>query len=163
MYLGIERRGRLGGEMRWRVAALIALSGIAAVPAVSDALAPGRSATVSVSVKPRVGSGRTHFGVSFRAAVSTGRRHHAIYRVTAGNGTRTACQSAMAVVAPSTNAGSTVHVTLAPSGSKRWCAGTFHGAVWQVIVEQCPVGKACPAIEPLPAKVGTFTFRVTRG
>jgi hypothetical protein len=164
MYLGVESRGRLAGEMRWRVAALIALSGMVAVPAVSDALAPGGTATtVKVSVKPGAGSGRTHFGVSFRAAVTTGRRYHAIYRVTAGNGTRTGCQSAVAVVAPSTKAGSTVHVALAPSASKRWCAGTFRGAVWQVIVEQCPVGKACPAIEPLPEQVGKFTFRVTRG
>jgi hypothetical protein len=143
---------------------LIAVTGMAVVPAVSDAVQPGRTAaTIRVSVKPGVGSGRTHFGVSFRAAVTTGARFHNIYRVTAGNGTRSGCQSALAVVAPATKAGSTVHVVLAPSGSKRWCSGTFHGVVWEVIVERCPVGKACPAIEPLPSKVGKFTFRVSSG
>ena len=49
MYLGAEGRGRLAGEMRWRVAALIALSGIAAVPAASGAAAPGHAATLSVA------------------------------------------------------------------------------------------------------------------
>ncbi len=163
MYLGIKSRGRLAREMRWRVAALIAVIGMAAVPALSDAVQLGGRATVRVSVKPGTGSGRTRFGVSFRAAVSTVPGLHNVYRVTAGNGTRSGCQSDVAVMAPSTKAGSTVHVVLAPSSSKRWCAGTFHGVVWDVLIERCPVGKACPAIEPLPAMVGKFTFRVTRG
>ncbi len=163
MYLGATGRGRLAGEMRWRVAALGALCGMAVIPAVSDAVAPRSMGTVGVSVTPRAGSGRTHFAVSFRAAVSTGRQFHNLYRITAGNGTRSGCQSAAAVAAAPTRAGSTVRVVLAPSGSRRWCAGTFKGQVWDVITESCPVGKACPAIEPLPHIVGKFTFRVTRG
>jgi hypothetical protein len=163
MYLGYEARGRLGGEMRRRVAALLALSGMVAIPAASNGAQPHASGGVSVSVKPRTGSDRTHFAVSFRAAVSTGRSFHNLYRITAGNGTHTGCQSAVAVPAAPTKAGSTVRVVLAPSGSKRWCAGTFHGQVWDVITVACPPREACPAIEPLPRQVGKFTFRVTRG
>jgi hypothetical protein len=163
MYLGVEGRGRLGGEMRWRVAALLALSGMVAVPAASVGAQPRATGAVSVSVKPRTGSGRTHFAVSFRAAVATGRSFHNAYRVTADDGTHAGCQSAVGIAAPPSKAGSTVRVVLAPSGSKRWCAGTFHGQVWDVITVSCLPGKACPAIEPLPHQVGKFSFRVTRG
>jgi hypothetical protein len=163
MYLGFETRGRLVGEMRWRVAALVALSAMVVVPAVSDGAQPGGSGSVSVSVKPRTGSNRTHFAVSFRAAVATGRDFHNLYRVTAGNGTHAGCLASAGTTAAPTRAGSTVRVVLAPSGSKRWCAGTFHGQVWDVITIACPPREACPAIEPLPHQVGKFTFRVTPG
>jgi hypothetical protein len=62
-----------------------------------------------------------------------------------------------------TRAGSTVRVVLAPSGSRRWCAGTFHGQVWDVITVACPPREACSALEPLPHQVGKFSFRVTSG
>jgi hypothetical protein len=161
MYLGGGSGGRLGAEMRWRIAALLALSGMVLVPALSEGAQPRATGTVNVTVKPRTGSVRTHFAVSFRAAVSTGVAVHNVYRVTADDGTHSGCQSAVAVSAPPTRAGSTVRVTLAPSGSKRWCAGTFHGQVWDVITPLCPPLRACPAIEPLPHQVGKFTFRVT--
>jgi hypothetical protein len=163
MYLGVESRGRLAGEMRWRVAALLALTGMAVIPAVSGGAQPHGTGTVSVSVKPRAGSDRTHFAVSFQAALTTGRQFHNVYRVTAANGARSGCQSAVAVGAPATKVGSTVRVTLAPSGPKRWCTGTFHGQVWDVIIVSCPPREACPAIEPLPHQVGKFSFRVTGG
>ncbi|HSC01922.1 MAG TPA: hypothetical protein VLC49_01350 [Solirubrobacteraceae bacterium] len=149
--------------MRWRVVALLALSGMVAVPAASVGAQPRSTGAVSVSVKPRTGSARTHFAVSFRAMVTTGRSFHNLYRITADDGTHTGCQSAVGMTAPPTRAGSTVRVVLAPSGSKRWCAGTFHGQVWDVIVQSCLPGKACPAIAPLPHQVGKFTFRVTHG
>jgi hypothetical protein len=160
MYLGGEHRGRLGREMRWRLAALLALSGMVAVPALSEGAQPR---TVNVSVKPRTGSTRTHFAVSFRAAVSTGRSFHNLYRVTASDGTHTGCQSAVAVSAAPTRAGSTVRVTLAPSGSKRWCAGTFRGQVWVVITPSCLAREVCAALAPIPHQVGKFSFRVTAG
>ena len=163
MYLGGERRGRLAGEMRWRVAALLALSGTVVVPAVSEAAQPRATTTVKVSVKPRTGSVRTHFAVSFRATVSTGPTVRNSYRVTADDPRRNGCQSAVAVSAAPVRVGSTVRVTLAPSGSKRWCAGTFHGQVWDVITPVCPPLRACPAIVPVPQQVGRFTFRVTLG
>jgi hypothetical protein len=163
MYLGFEARGRLGGEMRWRVAALLALSGMVVIPAVSDGAQPRNSWALSVPVKPRTGSARTHFAVSFRAALTTGRTFHNLYRITADAGTHAACQSAVGMTAAPTKAGSTVRVVLAPGGSKRWCAGTFHGQVWDVITVACPPREACPAIEPLPHQVGKFTFRVNPG
>jgi len=149
--------------MRRRVLALIVLAGIAAIPAASDAAQPGHVAALTISVKPRAGSARTHFAVGFQAAHATGRFSHNRYRITAGDRGHGGCQSDATAVAPSTEAGATVRVVLAPSGSKRWCAGLFRGQVWDVITIVCPVGKACPAIEPLPRMVGKFTFRVTRG
>ncbi len=145
------------------MAALIALSGTAAVPALSDAVQPLPTAPIKVSVKPRTGSARTRFTVSFRAALSTQRSFHSLYRVTGSNPIHGACQSSVGVAPAATRAGRTVHVVLAPSGSAGWCAGTYHGQVWDVITEPCPLGKACPAIVPRPQLVGKFTFRVTRG
>jgi hypothetical protein len=163
MYRGAEGRGRLGREMRWRVAALLALGGMVAIPAVSDGAQPRSTGTVSVSVKPRTGSNRTHFAVSFRAALATGPSFHNLYRITAGDRNHAGCQSAAGASASPTRVGSTVRVVLAPSGSRHWCAGTFHGQVWDVITIACPPREACPAIEPLPHQVGKFTFRVTPG
>jgi hypothetical protein len=148
--------------MSRRVLALMVLAGVAAIPTASDAAQPDRVVAPTVSVKPRAGSARTHFVVSFGAAHATGRfaQHH--YRITASERAHGGCQSD-AAAAPATEAGATVRVVLAPSGSKHWCAGLFRGQVWDVITLSCPVGKACPAIEPLPHMVGKFTFRVTRG
>ncbi len=149
--------------MRWRVATLLALSGMVVIPAVSDGALPPNTGTVSVSVKPRTGSGRTHFAVSFRAAVTTGRTSPNHYRITAADGTHAGCQASVGMSAAPTRAGSTVRVVLSPSGSQHWCAGTFHGQVWDVISEPCPVGEACQALQPLPHQVGKLTFRVTSG
>jgi hypothetical protein len=151
--------------MRWRVAALIALVGLTVIPAASDAAHASQPSVLRVTVKPPVGSGRTHFAISFRAAATTGivGGAHRVYRITASVPARGGCQSSATAVAPPARAGTMEHVTLAPTGSKAWCAGTFRGQVWDLIIERCPVGKACPAIQPLPRMVGTFTFRVTRG
>ena len=158
-----ESRGRLAAEMRWRLAALLALSGMAAIPAISDAGEFAHAAQVRVTVKPRSGSARTHFAVSFRAAVHTGRSSRHLYRVNASRSGQSGCQSAVTVVAPPANAGATERVVLAPGASKHWCVGTFRGRVWDVINEPCPTGEACPALVPRPLLVGRFTFRVTRG
>jgi len=165
MYLGVGGAGRLAAEMRVRAAVLIALFGIAAIPAVADAIQPLGQPTLKVSVKPRSGSGSTHFVISFQAAETTGTigSGHGLYRVTASVRGKGKCQASTSAVAPPSQAGATVHVTLAPTRSRRWCAGTFRGQVWNVLVEPCPVGKACPAILPLPRMVGKFTFIVKRG
>jgi hypothetical protein len=91
--------------MRWKVAALIVLTGIAALPGASDAAQAGHQAMLKVSVKPRAGLGRTHFSISFRAAVSTGSRAHNLYRITAGDRARRGCQSGAVAVAPAAGAG----------------------------------------------------------
>jgi hypothetical protein len=163
MYLGADRRGRLLGEMRWRVGPLIVAAAMAAVPAASGAAWHGHVSSLKVSVTPHSGSGRTRFTVSFRSAVTTGRLAHDIYRVTASAAGHSGCQSTVSAVAPFGKAGSKVRVVLAPSASRRWCAGVFHGQVWDVITQPCPLAKACPAIEPIPQVVGKFTFRVSNG
>ena len=142
---------------------MIALFGMAAVPVASGAAPSGHVSVLSVSVRPAAGPARSHFVVSFRAAQTTGPRAHKSYRITAGGPAHAGCQSSATVVAPGTQAGSTVRVVLSPSGSAGWCAGTFRGRVWEVIAVPCPAGKACPAIIVPPLTVGRFTFRVTRG
>ncbi|MBV9805391.1 MAG: hypothetical protein JO130_19490 [Solirubrobacterales bacterium] len=149
--------------MRWRVAALMALSGMAAAPAGSDAMAPAQAAMLSVSVAPHAGTATSHFTVRFRAAVTTGRSARHEYRITASSGTRSGCQSNAAVVPAATKAGATVHGVLKPGEPGGWCLGTFRGQVWDVVTQPCPIGEACPAVEPLPHLVGRFTFHVTRG
>jgi hypothetical protein len=151
--------------MRRRVATLIAMSAIAAIAAVSDAAQPAHAAMLTVTVKPSAGSARTHFAVSFRAALSTGPARHVIYRITAAAGGHGGCQAGAAAQAPPTTAGSTVRVALSPSRPAGWCAGTFRGQVWEVFSEPCPIREACPAIQPQPAPqmVGKFSLRVTRG
>jgi hypothetical protein len=79
--------------MRWRVAALIAVAGIGAIPALSEAAQPGHAALLRVVVSPGTGSPRTHFAVSFRASQTTGRAVHNLYRVTAAVQGHGGCQS----------------------------------------------------------------------
>ncbi|HTP23522.1 MAG TPA: hypothetical protein VMJ65_28205 [Solirubrobacteraceae bacterium] len=146
--------------MRWRAAAAIALFGIAAIPASSGAVEPIGLPTVHVSVRPASGSSATHFRISFKAPQRTG---VVDYRITASNSGHGRCESSISTVAPGALAGGTVHVTLAPTARRGWCAGTFRGQVWNVLIPRCPIGKACPAILPLPRIVGKFTFRVSHG
>jgi hypothetical protein len=88
--------------MRSRVETLIALVGIAVIPAVSDAAASRAAASLSVAVKPRSGSPTTHFVVSFRAAETTGRvgSAHRSYRITVSDRTSGGCQASDAAQGP---------------------------------------------------------------
>jgi hypothetical protein len=151
--------------MRWRAAAPIALCALAVSAPVSVAAAPSHSPTLRVTVKPPSGSGATHFAISFRAAVATGRfaSVHRAYRITASDRGRAGCQSSAAAVAAPAQAGTTVRVVLSPAASEAWCPGTFRGQVWDVLSPACPLREACPALLPLPRLAGRFTFRVTRG
>ncbi len=145
---------------------MIAVLGIAAIPAASDAAEPIGAPTVHVSVKPASGPPVTHFRISFTAVQATGAVGGGnIYRITASDPSAGGgkCVASTSAVAPPTLTGATVHVTLAPAAHKRWCAGTFRGQVWSVLLPPCPLGQACPAILPLPRMVGRFTFRVVRG
>ncbi len=149
--------------MRWRVAALIAVFGVAVIPGVADAARPRVTTMVRVSVRPGSGSPTTHFVISFTAVQATGAVGGGnIYRITASTSARGRCVSSTSATAPPTRTGATVRVTLAPSARRHWCAGTFRGQVWSVLNPPCPVGKACPAILPLPRMVGTFSFRARR-
>jgi hypothetical protein len=165
MYLGADAGGRLGGEMRWRAAALVALSALVIIPAASDATQPSHALGLRVAVRPGAGSPTTRFVISFTAAHTTGRlgTAHRAYRIDASGPAAAGCRSSISAAAAPARAGTTVRVALAPGPSQRWCAGTFRGRVWDVITEPCPRGEVCPAIVPLPQMVGKFTFRVTRG
>jgi hypothetical protein len=158
--------GRLAGEMRWRVAAFIAVLGIAGVPAVSDAAQGSAASALRVAVKPRTGSTKAHFAVSFRAGVSTGASGALIrsYRITAGAAKRTGCAWSGSATAPPATQGATVRVTLSPGRRSAWCVGSYHGKVWLYQSVRCgPPVVACPQLAIRPQVVGTFTFRVTRG
>jgi hypothetical protein len=153
--------------MRRRLAAAIAVLGIAAIPAVADAMQAHPANTMHVGVRPGTGSPGTHFAVSFRAGVQTGAGSLIrSYRVTASVAKRSGCQSSAAEPAPSAAQGAMVHVTLSPGRRSAWCTGTYHGQVWLYQSVRCgpPLAHiACPQIEIRPQVVGTFTFRVTRG
>jgi hypothetical protein len=159
--------GRLDREMRWRLAAAIAILGIAGIPAVSDAMPAHPATAMHVGVKPGTGSPGSHFAVSFRAGVQTGAGSLIrTYRVTAGVTKRNGCQSFASVIAPTAAQGSMVHVTLSPGKRTSWCTGTYKGQVWLYQAVRCgpPLASiACPQIEIRPQVVGTFSFRVTRG
>jgi hypothetical protein len=158
--------GRLDREMRWRLAAAIAILGIAGIPAVSNATPAHPATAMHVAVKPGTGSPRSHFAVSFRAGVRTGAGSLIrSYRVTAGATRRSGCQSSASLTAPSAAQGSMVHVTLSPGKRSAWCTGTYHGQVLLYQSVRCgpPLAQiACPQIEIRPQVVGTFTFRVKR-
>ena len=143
---------------------MLAVIGIAAIPGVSDAVAPASSAGLRVSVKPASGSPTTRFTVGFTSAENTGVIGDTgdSYRVTASGTARAGCQDTISLVAPPAHAGATVRVRLAPKAHSRWCTGTFHGQVWNQVFPPCPAGKACPAIAFPPLMVGKFSFRVTR-
>jgi hypothetical protein len=153
--------------MRRRLAAAIAVLGIAGIPAVSGAMPAHAATTMHVAVKPRTGSASSHFAVSFRAGVQTqGGSLIRSYRVTAAATKRNGCQSSASELAPSAAPGAMVHVTLSPGKRSAWCTGTYQGRVWLYQSVRCgpPVlDIACPQIEIRPEVVGTFSFRVTRG
>jgi hypothetical protein len=160
-----RRPGRLAGVTRWRVAASIAVLGIAAAPALSSAAQAGGASTLHVTVKPRTGSPDTHFAISFRAPETTGtvdtvRR---AYRVTVGEQSRTGCTWSAAGQPPPAKAGANVRVVLSPGKSRSWCAGTFSGTVWETESIVCQPTQVCPDLVVAPRKIGTFSFRVTRG
>jgi hypothetical protein len=151
--------------MRRRIAGLIAMSGIAAIPAISDAAPAGHAATVKVAVNPSAGSPMTHFAVSFRAVQASDGMVRVTYRIGAAIPPQrhAGCQAGVGATVGPKKAGSTARLVLAPNRPGGWCLGTFRGRIWELITIVCPAGRACPDIVPAPRLVGTFTFRVTRG
>jgi hypothetical protein len=164
--IGSRGAGRLAGEMRWRVAALIAVLGVAAIPGSSGAAQPVGAPAVHVSVKSVSASPTTHFRISFTAVQAAGALGGGnVYRITASGRSAGAgkCVARTAVVAPATLTGAIVRATLAPAGHKRWRLGAFRGQVWSLLLPPCPAGHACPAILPPSRMVGRFVFRVLHG
>lgn len=142
---------------------LIALWGIAGIPAISDAALPYGGAKVHVTVTPPSGSTTTRFAVSFRATGQTVGWLSSSYRVTASRRATGRCKASAAAAAPAVTGGVMVRVALTPGKGSVWCAGTYQGQVWAVQTIHCPPENACPQIEILPRMIGTFAYRVTRG
>jgi hypothetical protein len=140
----------------------MALAAVAVTPAVAGAQ-PSGTPVLRVSVTPPSGSAHTRFAISFRAAATTGptAAGRRAYSVTARGPNSGGCQWSATVEAPPSKAGTHVRVVLAPRRSSSWCAGTFHGTVWDVVTLNC--GNACPASLPPSSIIGKFTFRVTSG
>src|SRR5262249_45753490 len=109
MYLvGARWRDRLAREMRGRVAMLAAISVVAVIPAVAEAARVGHASALKVAVRPASGSSSTHFAVSFRVPVATGRNYQHVYRITAGTQRGGGCQARTAAEVPPKKAGATV-------------------------------------------------------
>ena len=164
---GCRGRGRLAAEMRWRVAALIALVGIAAIPASSDAAQPSATAaTLSVSVKParRDPPGPISWSASGRRE-TTG----AVGSSHVSTGSPPAAGPRQVPVEHRRGSGAAARRRARPCASRSrraaragWCAGTFRGQVWDVI-ERARARSARPARRSCrcPRMVGKFTFRVS--
>jgi hypothetical protein len=134
--------------------------GVALLWTGAAAIGAGASGGAHVTVKPAIGSPRTHFVVSFTAGQtglvgSESRR----YEVVATGPKHSGCSWNTAVRVAPTHQGQRVHVTLAAEGSAAWCAGEYKGQVDEDIAPVCPAGKLCPLIIEVRT-AGRFSFRV---
>jgi len=139
--------------------ALIALSLAAPVGPAS-----AQQNSVPVKVKPKTGTPKTEFVVSFRAPDQTGvsgsvSRH---YVVSATNSSSdTGCASSASVTVPPTAANQHVRVTLDPHNfGGRWCLGRFKGTVDEISSPMCQPNKVCPLFAVIVKQIGKFSFRV---
>lgn len=136
---------------------LLVVAGIALEALVSVSL--GRPGMPPVGVTPTVGSPKTAFRVSFRAAQRTGRfgslTRHYVVRASGPTGVN-GCVSAVSKNVPASPAHSQIRVKLTP-GRGNWCSGAFHGQIEEVQGPACSKGKACHV--SLLYKVGRFKFR----
>jgi hypothetical protein len=55
---------------------------------------------------------------------------------------------------------SLAHVTLTPTASAGWCAGTYDGRVGLLLSPVCPPGHECPMFLVNGGTIGRFSFRV---
>jgi hypothetical protein len=144
-------------------------SGIVALAAIVFALAaPTAVATTThetaVKVKPKAGTPRTRFVVSFRAPDQTGvsgsvSRHYAVWA--SNSASETGCASSASVNVPPTTAHEHVHVTLDPRKfGGRWCRGRFKGTVDEISSPSCAPNKVCPLFAIIVKRIGSFSFQV---
>ena len=141
--------------MRGRFATLLALAGIAALPA--PAAAKNR-----ITMKPSAGGARTHFVIGFTAPQKTTGQIGTLrrYEINARGPARHGCQSfAFATVGAKRN-GARVSAKLIPTGNSSWCAGTFHGRIVETMRPVCGPAKACPQYIAVVRTIGKFTFHV---
>jgi hypothetical protein len=141
--------------MRVGLALLLAVAGIAALPA--SAAARNR-----ITMKPSAGSGRTHFVIGFTAPQKTTGASGMLlrYEISARGPARHGCQSfAYATVGARRN-GARVSAKLIPTGASSWCAGTFHGRIVETMRPVRGPAKACPQYIAIVRTLGKFTFHV---
>ncbi len=138
---------------------IVAVTAACAAPVASSASSSG---SLHVTVKPGVGTARTHFAVGFRPQASgTTGSTYSRYAVEASGRSGKGCSSSAVAVAPSSPAGQLVRVTLRPGNpSGKWCRGSYAGRVEETIRPVCSFGKACPLFIAV-LTVGKFSFRVT--
>ena len=131
-----------------------------------SASAAGLGPTTKVTVKPGSGTPRTHFALSFRVPVATGRFGSVqiadTLSVTGPPGTH--CQSRAIRAVGRAKKGKRVKMTLKPAKGG-WCAGRWHGTVVQSESERCTPthGRVCPDLVVAPRVIASFRFRVKPG
>jgi hypothetical protein len=148
--------------MRARLGALAALASVVLWPV---AITLG---AVHLTVRPAVGSQRTHFAVSF-IAQRTGYVPSRLggYRVVASGPASRGCASAAEVKVSPTSQNQHVRVILRPGGtSHAWCRGEYAGRLEETFRPTCGLREMCPlarASDPAFVRVltvGRFSFRI---
>jgi hypothetical protein len=149
----------------WRIGGALATALLALAVAAASATAAGLGPSTRVTVKPGSGTAQTHFALSFRVPVATGRTGSLVrtdtLSVRGPRGSR--CQSGVTRVLRPARKGKRVKITLRPAkGRGGWCAGQWHGTVVESEVLHCnPTGThVCPELVVAPRTIARFTFRV---
>ncbi len=149
--------------------AAIVLAALAAVP-VAGAIPLQTAAPVKVHVSPGTGGPRTAFALSW---------HNPAQTVTVGSFQRSetveisgprrrGCVGSGEVDVPTTVAPQLMRLSLAPArmsttSARKWCTGTFHGAIVQSERFACkPPAHLCPQLAIRPQTIARFTFKVQR-
>lgn len=130
--------------------------------------ASAKTGHIDVTVKPKRGGPSTSFQISFvvpqPSGVSGGVDRR--YLVEASEHTHpSGCVSGASADAPSAPAHTRVRVTLDPKAfpGSRWCGGSFHGTIDELVSPACPPRKLCPLFVALLKNLGKFSFHVKQG
>jgi hypothetical protein len=151
--------------MRTR-AVLVAVVGIAAIPALSSATVAHDRRGPHITVKPTSGLPGTRFVVSFRTPDRTGRFGMFERRDELslhGPSQSVGCVSSVSVTLRAAAAHVRLIVRLDPGplgGS--WCVGSYSGQIEEIQRPVCVMGIACPEVAVLLRRLGRFAFQVER-
>jgi hypothetical protein len=146
------------------------IAALAAVPA-AGAIALQTAAPVKVHVSPGAGGPRTAFAVSWRNPAQTGviGSFQRSETVDVSGPQHRGCVSSGQIAVPATAAQQLIRMSLTParmstSSARKWCTGTFHGAIVQSQRFACspPPTQLCPQLEIRPQTIARFTFKVKR-
>ena len=140
---------------------LLAVVSAGYVLASTTAGASGGS-SVTIRVKPAIGSRSTRFTVSFRAPQQTAstRTGGSRYELSASGRSGRGCASNASTVLGPTRKGELVEVRLAPPApSHLWCPRRYSGRLIEILTPECGPRELCPAFIAM-MDVGEFSFRV---